>query len=65
MPHANNWSFMMLSFTSYAPHPPPHLSELHMVLMWGCESMTHFVEALNGAIVKQQALESGLLVIAF
>lgn len=45
MPHATSQPFMMLSFTSYTPHPPLHLSELHMVLMWGCESMTHFVEA--------------------
>lgn len=65
MPQAPNKQLMKLSFTSYTPHPPLHFSELHMVLMWGCESMTHFVEHVNRDIVKQHALESGRPVIAF
>lgn len=34
--------------TALTTSPP---SELHMVLMWGGESMTHFVEHVNRAIV--------------
>lgn len=57
-PRSSSWS--KLSFTSFTPHPPLHVAYGFDVGLWDT-----FAEHVNGAIVEQQALEFGRLVMGF